>query len=103
MYYSTLHWKPIANGFSGFIPPSYDRLAGRLQSFLPDAEAVDFLAHSGITHVVVHADRLGGQWRRLQDPAGFIRRWEGEMGPRIALVHAADPDRVYRIVPGAAR
>jgi hypothetical protein len=103
MYYSTLHWKPIANGFSGFIPPSYDRLAGRLQSFLPDAEAVDLLARSGITHVVVHADRLGGQWRRLKDPAGFVRRWEGEMGPRIALVHDADPDRVYRILPEAAR
>jgi hypothetical protein len=103
MYYSTLHWKPIANGFSGFIPPSYDRIAGRLRSFLPDTEAVDLLAREGITHVVVHADQLGGQWRRLKDPAGFVRQWEGEMGNRIELVHEADPDRVYRIVPGAAR
>jgi hypothetical protein len=103
MYYSTLHWKPIANGFSGFIPPSYDRIAERVQRFLPDAFALDLLASEGITHLVVHVDRLGGQWRRLADPAGFVRRWEGEMGERVELVHDSDPDRVYRIVPPEKR
>ena len=27
MYYSTLHWKPIANGYSGFAPAAYRRAA----------------------------------------------------------------------------
>ncbi|HEV7517591.1 MAG TPA: hypothetical protein VGR07_14925 [Thermoanaerobaculia bacterium] len=103
MYYSTLHWKPIVNGFSGFIPPSYERIADRVERFLPDAGAVDLLAREGVTHVVVHADRLGGRWRRVRDPAGFVRQWEGEMGGRLALVHDAGPDRVYRIVSGVAK
>ncbi len=35
LYYSTLHWKPIANGFSGYEPPSHQRLTARIR-FLPD-------------------------------------------------------------------
>ena len=27
MYYSTVHWRPILNGYSGFFPPHYGRLA----------------------------------------------------------------------------
>ncbi len=99
MYYSTLHWKPIANGYSSFIPPSYDRISGQVLRFLPDARAVDLLAALGISHIVVHTDDMGGSWRRAKDPLQRIRRWEGEMGPRVVLVHDADPDRVYRIVP----
>jgi hypothetical protein len=99
MYYSTLHWKPIANGYSSFIPPSYDRISGQVLRFLPDARAVDLLAEMGISHLVVHTDDLRGSWRRAQDPLERIRRWEREMGGRVALVHDADPDRVYRIVP----
>lgn len=103
MYYSTLHWKPIANGFSGFIPPTYSRITEKVQGFLPDAEGLDRLSRAGITHLVVHADRLGGPWRRVRDPEGAVRRWEGEMGERVALVHDAFPDRVYLIAPGALR
>src|SRR5947209_19890567 len=99
MYYSTLHWKPIANGFSGFIPPSYERITERVQGFLPDTDALDLLAREGITHLVVHADRLGGQWRRVRDPAGFVRRWETAVGERGALVHDAFSDRVSRTLP----
>lgn len=99
MYYSTLYWKPIANGYSSFIPPSYDRISGQVLRFLPDAQAVDLLTELGISHLVVHTDDLGGSWRRAQDPLERIHRWEGEMGGRVALVHDADPDRVYRIVP----
>jgi hypothetical protein len=107
MYYSTLHWKPIANGYSSFIPPSYDRISGQVLRFLPDAQAVDLLASVGISHMIVHTDDLGGSWRRARDPLARIRRWEGEMGGRVVLVHDADPDRVYRIVgivpPGRPR
>ena len=101
MYYSTRHWKPIANGYSGFLPPSYDRLAAAVGRNLPDAEAIDLVEQMGITHLVVHPFELGGEWRKAKDPLGLLRRWEGEMGRRIELVHDADPDRVYRIVPRA--
>ena len=31
MYYSTLHWKPIANGYSGFAPATYLELRRRVR------------------------------------------------------------------------
>jgi hypothetical protein len=99
MYDSTLHWKPIANGYSSFLPPSYNQLSDAMGRQLPEASALDLAERMGITHLVVHPLDLGGPWRRARDPFGLVRRWEGEMGPRIELVHDADPDRVYRLVP----
>jgi hypothetical protein len=98
MYYSTLHWKPIAHGYSSFIPPGYDRLSNQVLRFLPDAAAVDLMTEMGISHMVVHVDDLGGSWRRAKDPMEKISRWEERLEGRVELVHDADPDRVYRIV-----
>ena len=33
MYYSTVHWKPLVNGFSGWWPNDYWELVGRLRHF----------------------------------------------------------------------
>jgi hypothetical protein len=33
MYYSTAHWKPLLNGYSGFAPPSYFELRDRMAAF----------------------------------------------------------------------
>lgn len=43
MYYSTLHWKPIANGFSGYRPESHRRITESMR-FLPDEKGLDLLS-----------------------------------------------------------
>lgn len=55
VYYSTAHWKPITNGYSGAFPPSYRARVARLQDVTtsPDASWRS-LVDSGTTHVVVH-------------------------------------------------
>jgi hypothetical protein len=54
---STLHFKPILNGYSGLIPPSYLRHATELAGFPgPDTSAT--LRSLGVTHVFLHTDRL---------------------------------------------
>ncbi len=58
MLYSTRHWRPMLNGYSGFIPPSYRDFAEKLADF-PSAHALDTLRAAGVTHVVVHHDRFG--------------------------------------------
>ena len=55
MFYSTLHWKPLVNGYSGGEPADYQLLETSLQDVTtrPD-RAWQALVDSGATHVVVH-------------------------------------------------
>ena len=50
---STEHWKPLLNGYSGFVPPSYADVSHRLARF-PAQDTIELLRNIGITHVVVH-------------------------------------------------
>ena len=53
MYFSTWHWLPMVNGYSGFVPKSYQDLRRDIVLF-PAAEAVDALRTRGVTHVTVN-------------------------------------------------
>ncbi len=55
MFYSTRHWKPLVNGYSGGEPPDYELLDTRLQDITtrPD-RAWQALLDSRATHVIVH-------------------------------------------------
>jgi hypothetical protein len=55
MLNSTRHWKPLVNGYSAFIPPSYFHFLDVLANF-PSQQAVHALREAGVTHVVVHED-----------------------------------------------
>jgi hypothetical protein len=53
MYFSIWHWRPMVNGYSGFIPASYEALLAGVSTF-PDAAALQFLRTAGVTHVALH-------------------------------------------------
>lgn len=55
MYYSTVHWRKLSNGYSGFFPPHYGRLAVALTE-VPRHPQIswDALRETGVTHVLVH-------------------------------------------------
>jgi hypothetical protein len=55
LYYSTVHWKPILNGYSGSVPPDYAKRVARLRRVGDSPEAAwDAVRAAGTTHVVVH-------------------------------------------------
>jgi hypothetical protein len=54
---STAHWRPMLNGYSGLIPPSYTEHARALAHF-PNSEALAALRQAGVTHVFVHDKSL---------------------------------------------
>jgi hypothetical protein len=54
MYYSTRHWQPLVNGYSGFTPPSYGALVDALGGF-PDDRAIRYLHDRGVTYLLVHS------------------------------------------------
>jgi hypothetical protein len=55
VYYSTVHWKRVVNGYSGGFPNNYKVRVALLQRFTenPD-EAWNALRDAGTTHVIVH-------------------------------------------------
>ena len=57
MLSSTRHWKPLVNGYSAFIPPTFYRICDALESF-PAADAMRALRDLGVSHVVVHNDAV---------------------------------------------
>jgi hypothetical protein len=53
---ATAHWRPLMNGYSGYLPQSYRDRAPFFWYF-PQARALDRLKPEGATHVMVHLER----------------------------------------------
>jgi uncharacterized protein DUF6044 len=53
MYYSTNHWRPLLNGYSGFAPPSYLELLDRLRDF-PASPSIAYVRQRGARYLLVH-------------------------------------------------
>jgi hypothetical protein len=94
MYYSTLHWKPLVNGYSAHSPLAADWLSQRCCWPAPDAETLARLRLWGVTHILIHRSELP-LWQRQE-----LERWEAT--GQAERVYAGGGDRVYRIRPGPA-
>jgi len=93
LYYSTLHWKPLANGYSGYVPAVHQRLAESIR-FLPGQEGLDLLRELGISHLVIHPDSP----RRM----AALREWDlwyasGD-GRQVERVYQDEEAWVYRLL-----
>jgi hypothetical protein len=94
LYYSTLHWKPLANGFSGYAPESHRRLTETIR-FLPDKNGFDLLREYGISHLVIHARSPGRQQA--------LRNWEARVaGRQVERVYGSGRISVYRLLAAAS-
>lgn len=60
VYYSTYHWKPIVNGFSGFIPPLYGELVRRWNEEPPE-QTVDDAVALGVRYLVAHKGQMSAE------------------------------------------
>ncbi|MFY9826712.1 MAG: hypothetical protein WAM82_35470 [Thermoanaerobaculia bacterium] len=93
LYASTVHWKPVANGYSGYVPASHQALFKRIH-FLPGPGGLDLLRSLWITHMLIHARRA--------DRAEEVRDWEARFAtgpnPQVERVYAADGFYVYRVL-----
>ena len=57
---ATAHWRPLMNGYSGYVPDSY-RARAPFFWYFPEARAIDRLEPEGVTHVMVHLERFTPQ------------------------------------------
>jgi len=95
MYYGTLHWRPLVNGFSAHIPPAQLWLRQHCCKPAPEGEALARLERWGVSHILIHRFELP-LWQRLE-----LDRWSASGNGE--LVYAGGGDRVYRLLPVAAR
>ena len=93
LYNSTVHWKPLANGFSGYDPPSHQALVEHIH-FLPEQEGLDLLREDWITHLVIHATTPRREER--------LRDWDARFatGPQrqVERVYEEGDLTVYRLL-----
>ncbi len=73
MLASTLNWRPLLNGYSGFIPPSYAAHYQALRDF-PSAASIAALQSFGVTFLFVHVDQLRPGEQRLIDRDARLHR-----------------------------
>ncbi len=90
MFYSTSHWKPLVNGYSGGEPVAYGQLDQRLRDLSTRPErAWQALLETNATHAIVHETFYAGDGgRRVSD-------WLRSRGARE--VAAFGGDRVFQI------
>lgn len=86
---STAHWRPLMNGYSGYTPESYRRVAWTFWYF-PREHAIEAMREAGVTHFTVHPHRFGHE--ADETIAALARRTDVEL---IAVAARRGP-RLYR-------
>jgi len=93
MVYSTLHWKPLVNGYAGIEPKAYVQLRELLRAF-PSEPSLAALRAAGTRYIVVHRKGFGPlQWERLQ--AGMPQA----LATSIRETAVLGNDIVYELLP----
>jgi hypothetical protein len=92
VYYSTVHWKRLINGYSGAFPRSYRMRAALFARVGEDPDAAwRALRDAAATHVIVHRDAMPPA------EAGVVESWLSARGARIA--RQAGGDVLYALPP----
>lgn len=96
VYYSTVHWSRLVNGYSGFFPPSYGFV---VLAFADPARVGDIswqaLRSAGVSHVIVHEAAYLGE-----EPAQ-IKGWLRAHGAREIAREGSDV--LYAVTQRAAQ
>ncbi len=94
MYWSTAHWRPLLNGYSGYYPDSYIKLLYLMRSF-PDTGSIAELQRRGATILVVHESAETRQSyteaveRLVRDPSVKVIAEDKEGGQRVTFFRLA--------------
>ncbi|MGE0445282.1 MAG: hypothetical protein AB7P99_08630 [Vicinamibacterales bacterium] len=88
LLYSTVHWRPIVNGFGRTMPPGHGGVVATVRAF---PESIPRMRALGIQYVVVHADRFPDA------AASLLAAAEGRADCR--LVRRIDTDYLFELLP----
>ncbi len=90
MYFSTIHWKKLVNGYSGFFPPDYEE-KNRILSSFPSKKSIALMKRLRVKYVIIHF--------RKYYPADRLRILkEIERNNELRIIKIFDLDYVIEIV-----
>jgi len=106
MLHSTLRWRPLVNGYSGFTPAPHELLFRHLVTF-PDERSLAGLAAIGVRYAVLHpALYAPGDWSAVAGRLdAFAPGWRPGPGQdarrphRLRLLHREDDGLAFELVP----
>ena len=108
MLHSTLRWRPLVNGYSGFTPAPHELLLRHLVTF-PDERSLDGLAAIGVRYAVLHPGLYApGDWSAVAGrldafaPGSALRAGAGR-APPAPPAPAPPGGRRPRLRAGAVR
>ncbi|MDX2435528.1 MAG: discoidin domain-containing protein [Acidobacteriota bacterium] len=90
VYSSTIHWRPMINGYSGYLPPLYIEMRRRWRELGPGQVLADAKS-LGVQEVLVHTELFQGSG--LQKTRAAL----SEMNPVAARIADLDGVEVWRI------
>jgi len=93
MIASTVHWKPLVNAYSDYIPPSFSERRDRLATF-PSRDAFSALDGMQVRYAVFHL----ADYRQNPTLEQWLSEALREFAPRLELLHVDDDVALYRIV-----
>jgi hypothetical protein len=93
---STVHWKPLINGYSGFGPPRYHELAAMFAEKPIRAEVWKRMTETGACLLIVHPRAIPDESR--ESYAGLLRSGidEQRLEPLTTFANRDDSDLVFR-------
>jgi hypothetical protein len=87
MYYSTFHWQPLVNGYSGYYPQSYIRFLDAVWTF-PQPETIRYLQRLGVGYVILHSQPDPERYQELRDVLRSVQDL------KLVLTDDRGPDRI---------
>jgi hypothetical protein len=95
MLASTRFWKPMLNGYSGFVPASFYRHGSALAGF-PDPPSIEYLRSLGVSHVVVETHLVDPARLQQLDRVSQLQFWAGDGNVRIYRLQPLAPPAAGR-------
>jgi hypothetical protein len=102
MYFSTMHWQPMLNGYSGYRPSSYIEMVARFEKSFPDDRTIEELRRRGVRAIIVHKnlypdDRDRQAYARtiealaFRKDVEFVATWRDHIGEARAYLLPPSP------------
>lgn len=102
--FSTLHYKKMVNGYSGFSPVEWENMAATVNIVFPDFDTIKYLKKIGITHIIINKNEYSDLYKNnylirgksVKPLTELIQ--EVQKFPELKAIKQIDENIVYQLI-----